>query len=288
MLDLAHVTDLHLVESNHAQRRGADWQRLYYLNVGRAVDPAPRKRRAIEALRMAGRNARHVCVTGDLTEDGIDSQFEVLAEVLAESGVDPERVTLVPGNHDRYSEPDAYERALQGPLRAYAPTSRCGRPFELSDDALLMPISTASPQSWLRSAGWLSSDDARRIDWLAAETRRAGKLALVALHHPPQGYRNQAWNWLNGLQSRELTIALLSRHARLHMLHGHTHSHESVQFAPGRLAQAHSAAATVERADSVRYYQVTREALLPVALACEPRGLAAEAGLELGFAHAPI
>jgi len=40
MLDLAQVTDLHLVEPDHANRTGSEWQRLHYLSVGRRVDAA--------------------------------------------------------------------------------------------------------------------------------------------------------------------------------------------------------------------------------------------------------
>src|SRR5262245_38212275 len=120
MLDLAHVTDLHLVERDHRDRTGSDWQRLQYLSAGRAIDYVVRREKAVQALRTASRHARHLVVTGDLTEDGVPAQFELLAEVLADAEVDPERVTIVPGNHDRYADADGFERALSGPLAAYA------------------------------------------------------------------------------------------------------------------------------------------------------------------------
>lgn len=263
MFDLAHVTDMHLVEPNYRARSGSDLQRLYYLSTGRRIDTEGRYQRALGALRMAGRNAAHVVVTGDLTEDGVPEQFELLAELLAESGLDPERVTLVPGNHDRYVEPDEFERALRGPLRAYAASSCEGRVVELPGGAWLLPVSTAIPQSVLRSAGRVSELDLERMQQLARHARRAGKLALVAQHHPPHGYGPAAWNWIDGLHNAAVGRALLSANAKLHVLHGHTHKQFSETFGAGRPPQAHSGAAAVASANNVRFYQITREALLP-------------------------
>jgi Icc protein len=265
MFDLAHVTDLHLVESNYRARGPGDLQRLYFLSAGRRIDAEARSARALLALRAAGRNAAHVVVTGDLTEDGTPAQFELLAELLERAGLAPERVTLVPGNHDRYTQPDAYEQALCGPLRAYAASSCAGRVIELGREAWLLPVSTSIPQSVLRSAGRLSDADLERIQQLAKDARRARKLALVAQHHPPHGFGSAAWNWIDGMLNAAVGRALLGAHSKLHILHGHTHKHSSEAFAPGRPPQAHSGAAVVARADNVRFYQITREALLPVA-----------------------
>jgi Icc protein len=266
MLELAQLTDLHLVERDHGSRTGSDWQRLQYLSAGRRIDAEARRDNALEALRRAGRYARHVVVTGDLTEDGVPAQYELLAEVLHESGIDPRRVTLVPGNHDRYAEPSAFEQALLGPLRPYAAASSMGEVIELGRDAWLMPISTALAQSWLRSAGRLSDSDLERIDRFAAAANRAGKLALVAQHHPPHGYGPAAWNFIDGLLNAEAGKALLRAHAGLSFVHGHTHKLDSVSFARGRPAQAHSAGAIVSRPEHVRYYDFAEGALVAAPL----------------------
>jgi len=270
MFDLAHVTDLHLVEPNYRARGGSDSQRLYFLSAGRPIDADGRGERALSAFQAAGRNAAHVVVTGDLTEDGSPAQFELLADLLERARLAPERVTLVPGNHDRYSQPDAFEQALLGPLQAYAASSCQGRRIELGRGAWLLPVSTAIPQSVLRSAGRMSDADLELIQQLAKEARRARKLALVAQHHPPQGFGPAAWNWIDGLLNAAAGRALLGAHSKLHVLHGHTHKHQSQAFAPGRPAQAHSGGAVVSRADNVRFYQITRDALLPVEAAHMP------------------
>jgi 3',5'-cyclic-AMP phosphodiesterase len=279
MLDLAQVTDLHLVEYEHGRRTGTDWQRLQYLSAGRKIDAEARRDNALQALRHAGRHARHLVLTGDLTEDGVPEQYELLADVLSESGIDPRRVTLVPGNHDRYARPQAFEEALEGPLRAYAATSDMGEAFELGRDAWLMPISTAVPQSWLRSAGRIADLDLERIERFATDAKSAGKLALVAQHHPPHGYGPAAWNFIDGLLNAAAGKALLRAHPGLSFVHGHTHKLDSVTFAEGRPAQAYSAGAVVSRPEHVRFYRVSRYGLsgaqLPAAPVIDPGGAVA-------------
>jgi Icc protein len=270
MFDLAQVTDLHLVEREHATRTGSDWQRLQYLSAGRRIDAEARRGNALEALRRAGRHARHILLTGDLTEDGVPAQYELLAEVLHESGIDPRRVTLVPGNHDRYADASAFEQALLGPLRPFAAASGLGEVVDLGRGAWLMPISTAIAQSWLRSAGRLSDADLERIGQFAADARRAGKLALVAQHHPPHGYGPAAWNFIDGLLNAEAGKSLLRAHAGLSFVHGHTHKLDSVSFGSGRPAQAHSAGAIVSRPEHVRYYEIADGALVAAQLPAAP------------------
>ncbi len=97
----------------------------------------------------------HLLVTGDLTEDGHPNEFEVLAELLDESGIAPERITLIPGNHDLYHQADAWSRAMAGPLARYAPTSQIDRLLTF-EGAAILPLSTAVHQTPLRSAGWVT------------------------------------------------------------------------------------------------------------------------------------
>jgi 3',5'-cyclic AMP phosphodiesterase CpdA len=254
---IAHITDLHLVEHDYARRSARERRRLHYLNTGRDIDPERRRRSAIAALRLAA-HADHVVITGDLTEDGTLAQFEVLAEVLAEARIEPGRVTLVPGNHDLYSAPDAFRRALLGPLRPYAIASAPDSAVEVGG-ALLLPICTAVPQSYLRSHGVLSRPDCERITALA----RARRTLIVAQHHPPLGHRNPIRNWIDGLRNVATSAALLMMHAHVHVLHGHLHAQASRQLEGGRPAQVHCAAAILQSAAHVRFYRADQAGFDP-------------------------
>jgi 3',5'-cyclic-AMP phosphodiesterase len=256
---IAHITDLHLVEHEYARRNASDRYRLRYLNTGRNIDPARRRAKAVAALRAAGQ-ADHVVVTGDLTEDGSPAQFEAVAEVLDEAGLDPERVTLVPGNHDLYTAANAFQRALEGPLRSYAAASEPGAAVDLGA-VLVLPICTAVPQSFLRSAGVLHARDAERISLLA---RRKGTL-IVAQHHPPLGHGNPIRNWIDGLCNVAMSAALLALHAHMHVLHGHLHVATSHQIdGHERAAQVHCAAAVLQSAAHVRFYEASADGFTPM------------------------
>jgi len=263
MTRIAQVTDLHLLEEGHGRRSGVERWRLRYLSFGRPLCAEGRRRRALEAL-IRARNTEpdHVVVTGDLTEDGVASQFEVLAAVLAESGLAPERVTLVPGNHDLYDDGKAFARALEGPLAAYAKTSRPGAVTELGG-VVVVPISTAVPLPVTRSGGEIEESALARLEKLAADPHFAWKAVLAAQHHPPGRHTNPAWHWIDGLQMPEALNALLARFERLHVVHGHAHRSVDRSVRAGASPRVFGAEAVVDGETTVRLYRATYGRLLP-------------------------
>lgn len=255
MTTIAHLTDFHLLEADHDRRRGAERWRLRYLSFGRPVDAAQRRRRALAALIEAWRSgADHLVLTGDLTEDGTPAQFEVLAAVLAESGWEPARVTLVPGNHDAYTE-GAWERALEGCLRPFAATSRQGTAVALPG-AVVAAVSTAMMQPVTRSAGAIAARELSWIASLAADTRRSGDALVLAQHHPPLRHPIGAMQWLDGLINSAELMALLHEHDHLHVIHGHTHREHDAPVRSGAPPRIFCAQALVDGPSPLRLYRV--------------------------------
>ena len=98
---IAHLSDVHMLDSRPGGSRSGWSMRHHFLSFGRPLDDVGRRRKFAHALSAARRaGAGHVVVSGDLTEVGAPGEFEALAEVLHESEFAPERITLVPGNHD--------------------------------------------------------------------------------------------------------------------------------------------------------------------------------------------
>jgi 3',5'-cyclic-AMP phosphodiesterase len=264
MTRIAHLSDLHLLEAGHTERRGLPRRRLAYLSFGRPMDPERRRRRAALALRRA-RHADHVVITGDLTEDGVDAQFEVLGEVLAESGLDPARVTLVPGNHDAYADGGAFARALEGPLRAFAATSVPGVPVFLPGVAIL-PLSTAFEQTYLFSAGSIEDHAIEAADRVAEQCRLAGRALVIAMHHPPVRLL-PVIEWIDGLRRAAEVRRLLEQHDHAHVLHGHIHAATERPVRPGAAPRIFSIEAVVDsRGASIRYYRARHGRLAPEAV----------------------
>ncbi len=264
MTRIAHLSDLHLVERHHSSRGAAERARLHFLSFGRPVDFDARVERATQALRTAlAARPDHLCITGDLTEDGTDAQFEVLAEVLEACGLSPERTTLVPGNHDAYHDLHAFERALAGPLAAYRPTSTPGA-VTVYDDAAIAAVSTLIPQSFARSAGAVDAAQLAHLEELATDRGLETRALVVAQHHPPMRHLVPGMQWIDGLASPAAMRDFVARHDHVHVLHGHTHVPADRVLREGGEAQAFCVPAVVEAEEPVRFYEASERRVRPL------------------------
>jgi len=199
-----------------------------------------------------------VVISGDLTEIGSPGEFECLAETLHDSGIAPGRVTLVPGNHDLYTAPDAWCRALEGPLAAYRATS-ASEPGRIIDCAgvRLLPLDVARYQPVTRSAGCI---DDRTLDFVqrrGADSGLADRPLVVVQHHPPFVRATQAWQWIDGLIGAARLMSILEAFRHLFVLHGHLHSAVNRVLGCG-VARVLGATAIVDDQDAprVRLYDV--------------------------------
>jgi 3',5'-cyclic AMP phosphodiesterase CpdA len=258
MTRIAHLSDLHLLEPAINSRRGQARLRVNYLSFRRPIDYESRRQRALNALAAACQTGfDHLVVTGDLTEDGAASQFEVLAEVLATSGIPAERVTLLPGNHDAYGAGDGWVRALEGPLAPWAPSSRG---VTWLDDCAILPISSAVHQSCLRSSGRVETADLDRVDAVArAEPTRT---VVLAQHHAPFPVIHQ---WVHGLLNHDEVTGLMYAHANVSLLHGHIHRRRERGLFVGGPLRIFSSFAVADNASPLRMYDVAEGLLHPVA-----------------------
>ena len=262
---IAHLTDVHLVEADARRPGGVTAAaRRGFLNLGRPIDEGERRRSFAEALRRAtALGFDHLVVTGDLTEEGTVAQFEAVAAVLDGAGVDPARVTLLPGNHDVYAHAHAWTDALAGPLRAYARTSAPGMVVELAD-LVLAPVSTTRAQRWWRSAGEVSTPERRAIGLAVQTAARRGVVAVIAQHHPPTRVHRAAWHWFDGLLDHAAMRPVLRALEQTYVLHGHLHERRDDRFEGELSAHIFGAAAVVEDPGSLRRYRIVGATLAPI------------------------
>ncbi len=247
MTRIAHLSDFHLLEPAIRARRGQAWLRVNYLSLKRALDYEQRRARASAALAEARRAGfEQLVLTGDLTEDGALPQYEVLAEVLVESGIDPARITLVPGNHDAYGL--GWDEALDGPLAPWAATSRHGAVTRLRGCSVVA-VSTAVVQSVVRSSGRVEAGALDIVDKVARESRR--RPVVLAQHHPPFAVAHQ---WVHGLVNHREVTGLLHAHRTVSVLHGHTHQRRERALELGGPARIFSTGAVVTDALPLRMY----------------------------------
>ncbi len=256
---IAHLSDAHVLDPRPSRTRSGWSMRTRFLSIGRPLDAIGRRRKLQRSLDTAKRvGAQHFVLSGDLTEIGAPGEYETLAEVLHDSGIAPSRVTLVPGNHDVYSAPDAWTWALRGPLAAFAATS-AGQPGKVVDvaGATLLPLDATFHQPVTRSAGWIPDEAIASIERRASDPMFARRPLIVVQHHPPFLRKTSALHWLDGLVGAHRMMAMLEAFRHLFVLHGHLHATVDRALACG-VSRIRGATAVVDDKDEarVRVYDV--------------------------------
>ncbi len=264
---IAHLSDVHMLDARPSRARSGHSMGHRFLSFGRPLDAVGRRRKLAHALSAARRvGADHVVISGDLTEIGAPGEFECLAETLYESGIAPERITLVPVNHDLYTSPDAWSEALAGPLAAYRHTSaqEPGRVVQCAGVSFV-PLDVARHQPLTRSAGWMEDSMLDTVMRRATDPGLSDRPMVLVQHHPPFVRATQAWQWVDGLIGAARLMSILEAFRHVFVLHGHLHSAVSRVLSCG-MARVLGATAIVDDKDAprVRLYDV-RDGRLEVA-----------------------
>lgn len=263
---IAHLSDVHVLAPRGMRTTTTLELTTRFVSFGRSLDPEPRIRNLLASLcgaREAG--ASHYVVSGDLTEVGTPEQFEAFADALHQSGVPGDRVVLVPGNHDAYTRPDAWARALDGPLAPFR-TLAADQHGKVADhgDIVFLPLDVACHQKITRSAGELSDDAADALERRLCDFSGRGRALVVVLHHHPFEHTSRAWQWVDGLRGSARLMKLVERFDDVHVLHGHLHRPVDRMVNGGRV-RVFGATATVEDREGwpgFRLYDVDGDALV--------------------------
>jgi 3',5'-cyclic AMP phosphodiesterase CpdA len=232
MFVLAHLSDPHLAPiptprvRELASKRGLGFINWYR---GRHAIHRPEVLALVERD-LAARTVDHIAVTGDLVNLALAAEFAAAHQWLARLGP-PERVTVVPGNHDAY-----VRAAAAHPLRywgdymrgdAAGPITAPGAPGHFPfvrrrGPAALVGLSTAVPTGPLMATGRLGADQLMRLDDALDALGREGLFRIVLIHHPPVSRLAQHFKRLVDAGPLRRVIA---RHGAELVLHGHAHVH---------------------------------------------------------------
>lgn len=172
----------------------------------------------------------HVVVTGDITNVSLPAEFTTAAAWLARLG-QPERVSIIPGNHDAYvavswerswAHWDAYMRS--DAASETEPRSGLGTfPYlRRRGELAILGLSTAVATGPGLALGQLGADQLRLAGALLDRLREEGAFRVVLLHHPPDaapGHRHKR------LIDAPAFKAMLAETGAELVLHGHDHVH---------------------------------------------------------------
>jgi len=221
---LAHLSDPHLPPLPAASWRELAGKRvLGYLNWTRNRHGIHR-RDVLDALvaDIQAQRPDHIAVTGDLINIALEAEFAPARAWLAGVGP-PDRVSLVPGNHDAYVPEtqhciaEAWGDYLRGDDATGFPYLRRRGPVAL------IGVSTAVPTAPFMATGWLGAAQREALERLLAGLAAEPSFRVLLIHHP---LRSES-------QHKRLTdaaelLALLRRHGVDLVLHGHDHVHSTI------------------------------------------------------------
>jgi 3',5'-cyclic AMP phosphodiesterase CpdA len=233
MFTLAHLSDPHLPmpparPGELLNKRVTGylnwWRHRVHLHVPEAL--------AGIVADIKARQPDHIALTGDLVNVSLPAEFRRAAQWLAEFDR-PDRLTVIPGNHDVYV-PTAWPDGL-GQWGAYmagdgAPPAQGFEVFPTSrrrGDVLLLGLSTGVPKPPFLATGALGEQQIGRAERLLAEAGQAGLCRIVLIHHPPLTDQSR----LKHLDDAEAFQAMIRRVGCEAVLHGHNHRSEVARIA---------------------------------------------------------
>ena len=232
---IAHLSDLHLLSLAGAvpwrllNKRFTGWVNL---KVKREHAHRPEVLRAV-AARLRDEHVDHLVVTGDVSNLALEAEFELVRELLDGIGLPPDRVSVVPGNHDVYTS-GAYR--TQRFARFFAPFLASDLPGLVADDprgpfpfvklrgpVAFIGLSSAVPRPPLVAAGSLGKNQLAALARVLAHPEVARRTPVILQHHPAHAPESRSKALLESLHDAPDLAATLAHVSRGLLLHGHLH-----------------------------------------------------------------
>lgn len=233
---LVHLTDPHLSSLEGvgmADLRGKRWSGYLSWQKNRRKKYLPA---VLEQLTEAVRSERadQVLVTGDLVHIGLETEIVQAARWLTTLGP-PERVMLVPGNHDSYAKDsrDRFEAHWRDYLVQGGTQGLQAFPVVRKLDGLsLISLSTACVTPVFMAWGKLGAVQLAQLELLLTQAADEKQLVVLLIHHPPLPGMTSA---RKGLKDAEELQAVLERFPPLLVFHGHLHHNRECLWGDTRI-----------------------------------------------------
>lgn len=142
--------------------------------------------------RVRSLDADHVLITGDLTTTALPAEFQAARAELAGLLTDPARVTVVPGNHDRYTTGSVRHRQFEAWFGDFAPAGPYPWLRRLDDDTAILGLDAT--RSHISATGRLPAAQLARARELVPGAAGRPRRLIVACHYPlaaPPAYEKE-------------------------------------------------------------------------------------------------
>lgn len=174
---------------------------------------------------LRARSFDHLALTGDLCNIALTSEWGAALRWIESLSLSPDRVTIIPGNHDAYVPKVFNERVFERLFAVYQSAELRARedpyPFvRLRGDVALVCASSAVPTGDFGAWGRVGDDQLARLEQLLQAPEVTSRIRVLLIHHPP--LVNRAGEDRN-MRDRSAVQALLARVGADLVLHGHDH-----------------------------------------------------------------
>lgn len=255
---IAHISDLHIPPLPRISPGQLFSKRLLGLFSWHHKWKSEHQKKVLDALldHLREMQPDHICVTGDITFTTHPAEVDAAADWLARLG-DPQRVSLIPGNHDAYV-PGALDYALKRWSRwMQDDEGHAGFPFlHRRGPVDIVGLSSAVATLPAISLGRIGRAQLERTEALLARIRTDRRPCLLMVHHPPQ---DGAASPLRALSDRKNLQQMLLRCPVDLILHGHLHYPvtASLEGSSGPIPVLGAASAsTIGKRKSVAHYHL--------------------------------
>lgn len=221
---LAHLSDIHLGPLPKVKRSELLSKRIIgYINWYRNRAGKMRDDSLDQLIaHMKAQSPDHIALTGDVVNLALDAEIEIAARWLADLG-DPERVSVVPGNHDTYV-PGALDKIIahwRPNMAGDAEGAENPFPFLRHRGPLaIIGVNSGRATMPFMATGSFREKQAEALTGLLQQERDQGRFRVVLIHHPPFHGATSAHKRLIGASRFREVIA---RYGAELILHGHTH-----------------------------------------------------------------
>ncbi len=245
---IAHISDLHVARS---PRRGeySPKRLLGHINHRLFRSRLYRERIVEDALAVLMRNPPDlVLLTGDITQHGLDSEFDAAERLLSPVVGGGVPILAVSGNHDLYGGAD--RSRLERFLDAIRPGLRPDGPGLYRFDGVeLLLLSQGVPTPVFCSYGRQNPDELRRAReaWSAPA---GGAMRLVCGHYPVLDPHGGRLPYFRGLRDAAKVLAFCAEHRVSGYFCGHNHMRYAAPMPGGCVQYAAPALSSARHADS--------------------------------------
>ena len=232
---LAHISDLHLLDLEGL--RPIDLLSKRVLGLANLLTGRRNTHSWLVAQELVrdlqAQAPDHVVVTGDLSNLSLPGEFRRAAELLAPLG-DRLRLSVIPGNHDRYTLAAGRQREFERVFAPWLSSDLHGpgvgtneqHPYpwvKLLGRVALVGLDSARPSPWFFATGALGAEQRDRLELLLQRPEVKERLAVVCVHHALRARPRDRFYAIRRLTDDRQLREILLRSGAAIVLHGHNH-----------------------------------------------------------------